>query len=170
MGIDKFLAALTLTARAIAFAGFANMASADSMTYHNGRFDVQGRLPVFFIPARPPDNGNGQAFGSANDSGQIAIYGGYNLEDSFAAYRNTLKGYYLESGAKITLNTGKGNWFVLSGFDGGRIFYLRVIEGRNCDGETVLAHWVIDYEPGDRDIYDDQIGWLSKGLKINDCK
>ncbi len=160
----------TLAAIAIALVSVANLASADSLTYHNGRFDVYGRLPVSFIAGRPPDNGNGLAFDSAGDSGRIVIYGGYNLEDSFAAYRRQFKGYYRDDGAEVTLDTGKGNWFVLSGFHAGRIFYARVIQGKNCDGEVVLGHWIIEYDVSERDIYDEKIGWLAKGLKIGDCQ
>ncbi len=159
-----------LTALVISLVAFAGLASADSMTYYNGRFDVQGRLPISFIAGRPPDNGNGLAFDSANDSGRIVIYGGYNLEDSFAAYRHQFKGFYLDDGAEVTLDSGKGDWFVLSGFHAGRIFYARVIQGKNCDDEIVLGHWIIDYDISERDIYDEQIGWLSKGLKIDDCQ
>ncbi len=154
---------------AMAYVIGSSSALADIMTYHNDRFDIKGRVPIEFIAMHAPENGDGREFRSTINSGRVIIAGSYNLYDSFSEFRKESKRLYVEDGADITLETGGDDWFVLSGFHRGQIFYTRVEQGRNCDGEVVLASMYIEYNPVDRSTYDDQIGGLAKGLQAGSC-
>ncbi len=147
---------------------FAGMAAADSLTYHNDRFDVHGRLPVAVTAEPPPANGDGRNFRSTRNSGRISIYGAYNHMSSLADYRADLAATFRREG-EVTYETGGADWFVLSGREAGRIFYLRVVLGTSCSGDPVLGHWRIDYAPGDRPVYDPMLGELSKSLRVGSC-
>ena len=158
-----------LLAAIVSIMMWAGSVHADSLTYHNDRFDVHGTVPIGFIAEPPPENGDGREFRSQNDSGILLIYGSFNWADTLAAYRADFKSFYTSRGAEVTYEAGREDWFVLSGLDQGRIFYARVVMGTNCDGDTVLAHWIIDYDPADRATYDRDLGWMSKGLKAGSC-
>lgn len=144
-------------------------ALADSLTYHNDRFDVHGTLPVGFVAGPAPQNGDGQSFASPEDSGEISIYGSYNTTDSVAAYREQTKAFHVNEGAEITHEDGQDDWFVLSGSDGETVFYLRVEQGKSCDGDVVLGHWLIEYAEADRAVYDPRVGKMSEGLNVGSC-
>lgn len=144
-------------------------AVADSLTYHNDRFDVHGTLPVGFAAGPAPQNGDGREFSSPEDSGHISIYGSYNTTDSITAYREDTKAFYANSGGEITYEAGQDDWFVLSGTEGGMVFYLRVEQGKSCDGDVVLGHWLIEYAEEDRGVYDPRVGKMSEGLNVGSC-
>lgn len=164
---------MTLRAAALSLAGGAVLcgaaAFADSLTYHNDRFDVHGTLPVAFVAGPAPQNGDGRAFTSPEDSGAISIYGSYNTTDSITAYREQTKAFHVNEGAEITYEDGQDDWFVLSGSDGETVFYLRVEQGKSCDGDVVLGHWLIEYSEADRPVYDPRVGGMAEGLRVGSC-
>lgn len=164
--MTRSAAALSLACGALLWGA---AASADSLTYHNDRFDVQGRLPVNFVAGPAPQNGDGREFSSPDDSGTISIYGSYNTTDSIAAYREQTRAFHENDGAEISYEDGQQDWFVLSGSDGETVFYLRVEQGKSCDGDVVLGHWLIEYSEADRVVYDPRVGGMAEGLRVGSC-
>ena len=164
--MTRCAAALSLACGALLWGA---AASADSLTYHNDRFDVEGRLPVNFVAGPAPQNGDGREFSSPDDSGTISIYGSYNTTDSIAAYREQTRAFHENDGAEIAYEDGQQDWFVLSGTEGGMVFYLRVEQGKSCDGDVVLGHWLIEYSEEDRGVYDPRVGKMSEGLNVGSC-
>lgn len=144
-------------------------ALADSLTYHNDRFEVHGTLPVGFVAGPAPQNSDGRSFASPADSGEISIYGSYNTTESIAAYRDQTRALHVNEGAEITHEAGQDDWFVLSGSDGETVFYLRVMQGKSCDGDVVLGHWLIEYAESDRALYDPRVVGMAEGLRVGSC-
>ncbi len=110
-------------------------ALADDMQYRNSRFGTTAILPADFRASAAPTNGDGRGFSHPSLRGTVSVYGSHNISgDRLADHRDYLTELYLESGMTITYQAGGNNWFVLSGWDGDEIYYLRA-EG--CTGGPV---------------------------------
>ena len=102
-------------------------ALADSLTYTNSRFGTHIELPMQVVPIEAPANGDGYGFKYVGLTGTISVYGQNSSTGAgLSAYRKETEGFF----GDITYSTGKTDWFVLSGYDQGKIFYLRV---NGCD-------------------------------------
>nr|WP_321457886.1 hypothetical protein [uncultured Cohaesibacter sp.] len=105
---------------------------ADDKTYFNGRFGTSATIPAGFVRQPGPKNGDGHSFESQWLEGRISVYGSYGaVADSFKGYRQYLTNLYGSDGKSITYKTNGDNWFVLSGWSGDRIYYLRVVGCNN---------------------------------------
>src|SRR4051794_34587883 len=58
--------------------------------FSNARFGTIGEIPeALFKAQHPPANGDGRTFRSS-DGAEIRIYGNYNTEETFGAYKQAL--------------------------------------------------------------------------------
>ncbi|MBY6115778.1 hypothetical protein KUW09_15425 [Mameliella alba] len=132
-----------------------------------GRFDVHADLPGGYDMGPRPGNDDGRAFFYA-DGAEIRLWGGWVM-DSLAAERRSRLGFYLADGARVTYEASGRDWFVLSGYDGDVIFYLRVEQGRTCGGEEALAYLELRYPEHLRSTYDPRIGGIAGSLGFGPC-
>ncbi|WP_323771409.1 hypothetical protein [Antarctobacter sp.] len=132
-----------------------------------GRFGVHATLPGGYTIDPPPGNDDGRTF-LYPDGAEIRLWGGW-LMDTLASDRADRRGYYLSDGAEITYDAAGADWYVLSGFLGNAIFYLRVEQGRTCGGEAALAHLELLYPVDVRAYYDPQIGAIANSLGFGPC-
>ncbi|WP_300442601.1 hypothetical protein [uncultured Mameliella sp.] len=132
-----------------------------------GRFGVSASLPEGYEIGSRPGNDDGRAF-FYPDGAEIRLWGGWVMEP-LAVERANRRGYYLQDGAEITYDAAGADWFVLSGYAGETIFYLRVETGRTCGGEEALASLEIRYPEALRARYDPQIGDIAGSLGFGPC-
>jgi hypothetical protein len=119
-------------------------------TYNNARFAYSVSYPSdVFTPQGEADNGDGQRFMSRDGHAALIVYGSHN------ALGQTLRGAYSEASSRtrehprhVTYRTLGRNWFVVSGTEGGRIFYQK----------TILVNGIfktvrLEYDEAQRNIY-----------------
>ena len=96
---------------------------ADSLIYTNNRFGTHIELPMQVVPMEAPTNEDGYSFEYRGLTGTISVYGQNSISDSgLTGYRKEAESFF----DNITYRANKGDWFVLSGYDQGKTFYLRV--------------------------------------------
>ncbi|MDJ0820662.1 MAG: hypothetical protein QNJ09_02485 [Paracoccaceae bacterium] len=149
-----FLAALIL---------WAESAAADVY----GRYGVQANVPVRFVMQPPPGNDDGRSF--VDDYGaELRVWGAWPL-GSVAADEAATVAYYADVGGAVTYRARGTSWYVLSGYLGNAIFYLRVERGQTCEGDPVLAHMELLYPEDAREFYDPMVVRLAKSLGFGPC-
>lgn len=100
-------------------------------TYHNSRFDYFISYPEdVLFPQGEADNGDGQKFLSKEADVELLAYGSNNalnqsLEDLY--HHESRGGTGQDSKRVVTYRVLKGNWFVFSGFNSGKVFYQKTI-------------------------------------------
>jgi hypothetical protein len=122
-------------------------------TYHNDRFDYSIDYPKeVLFPQGESDNSDGQKFLSKDANASLIVYGSNNalnqsLED---LYREESRGGTAENPQKVvTYKTLKDNWFVVSGYNSGRIFYQKTIFH-----DDVLKTFLFEYDESEKARYD----------------
>jgi len=73
----------------------------------------------------PPQNNDGRSFVSPQGSINMAVSGSHNVPQRSLneVYQNQLQAYQ-ETG-RVTYKTQQDNWFVISGYQGGDVFYTK---------------------------------------------
>lgn len=132
-----------------------------------GRFGVTGHVPPGFTAGPAPGNDDGRTF-TAGDGGELRLWGSWRIEP-IAADRKATRGYLVSEGANITYEADGRGWFVISGYLGSDIFYLRVEDGITCGGEEARAHLRLLYPIPARDRYDPLVGTIAKSLGFGPC-
>lgn len=114
-------------------------------TYSNARYAYSISYPASLLtPQGEADNGDGQAFRSSDGAAEMRVYGSQDLGGG-------LSGAYSEAqaGKEVTYKTMKGNWFVVSGRDGGKIFYQKTLFKGG-----VFKTFLIEYDAAQKSTYD----------------
>jgi hypothetical protein len=114
-------------------------------TYTNARYGYSIAYPAnLLIPQGEADNGDGQIFRSRDGAAEMRAYGSQDLGGGLeAAYSEA------QEGKTVVYKTMKHNWFVVSGYTGGRIFYQKtMLRG----GE--LKTFTIEYDESQKSVYD----------------
>ncbi len=147
---------------ALAFAvlaAFAAPALAGDQTYVNARFGTVLTFPddIFSRPQPPSENGDGLSWES-DDGGWLGVWGQYNaLEQDEKALLKFLSDTF----ETVTYSrTGKG-FVVLSGYDGGKVFYQRTIFGADDTLHTMLMR----YPKALKAKYDPLVGPVAASLR-----
>jgi hypothetical protein len=114
-------------------------------TYTNARYAYSISYPSgLLVPQGEADNGDGQAFLSKDGSAEMRVYGSQDLGGGLAQmYREA------QAGKEVSYKTMKGNWFVVSGRDGGKIFYQKTMFKGG-----VFKTFSIRYDESQRSTYD----------------
>ncbi|CUH76562.1 hypothetical protein [Tropicibacter naphthalenivorans] len=132
-----------------------------------GRYGVTLDVPGGFEMLPPPGNDDGRGF-TDRAGGRLSVWGSWQIEP-LADERAFRKSSYLEQGAEITYEAGGKTWFVLSGYLGREVFYLRVEDGQTCGGEDARAFFEVTYPVEFRSRYDDLPGRFGKSLGFGPC-
>nr|WP_321524288.1 hypothetical protein [uncultured Cohaesibacter sp.] len=107
------------------------------------RFGTEADIPSSFIAQDAPDAGDGRTFLSPDGSGEIRIYGSFNvLSDTMKAYQEEQLGYMQADGFTLKRQQQGENWFVLAGVEGADVVYLFVKHGKECGPELMHHMWL----------------------------
>ena len=127
-------------------------------TYANDRFGVSICYPADLVHAEPPpENDDGRSF-VAKDGAKIATWGSYNaLASSLAESAQEDVKRLAGSAGQVTYEIVRKDFYVLSGRNGGMVFYNR----------TALSHGTyssieITYPAGDSKIWSGITAHISK--------
>lgn len=100
-------------------------------TYHNARYEFSISYPKNVLyPQGEADNGDGQKFLSKGADAHLLVYGSSNaLDESLVErFREESRGGLADNPKKVvTYKLLKNNWFIVSGFISGRIFYQKTL-------------------------------------------
>lgn len=127
-------------------------------TYANTRFDYTIKYPLnILIPQGESANGDGQKFISPIGQAVLTIWGEHN------ALGESLKSRYNESlnkiSGSITYKAQKDNWFVISGYQGDKIFYQKTIFNND-----IIKTFTITYSKGHRQLFDPIVKEISSSF------
>lgn len=95
-------------------------------SYQNPRFEFSVLYPSNLLTMQPPSaNGDGRIFLSADGETEMRAYGQHNA--LFKTLEDVYKEEYSTEGREITYKTIAKTWFVVSGYEGDKVFYQKQI-------------------------------------------
>lgn len=122
-------------------------------TYFNQRYGYSIDYPKdLLFPQGESDNGDGQVFLSKNTDAKLLVYGSNNaLEQSLEdIYREQSRGGMPDEPQKVvTYRVLKNNWFVVSGYNAGKIFYQKTLLH-----DKQFKTFIFEYDEKQKKIYD----------------
>lgn len=136
----------------------ARPARAGDVTYRNPRFGTSITFPgdIFSRPLEPSENGDGMAWES-EDGAYLGVWGQFNALD---LDEKGMADFLADTVEEVTYRkVGKG-FVVLSGLDGGKVFYQRAEFG--ADG--VIHTLLLRYERSLKSKYDPLVGPIAASL------
>jgi hypothetical protein len=141
----------------------AGQASADSgwHTYCNARFGQCADIPQDFKSDPPPENGDGLIFRDAGGM-SVTVSGSYNVNSSVLGAEQRA---ILEAKPVPAYQAKGPNWFVVSGSEGDRIYYIRKI----VTPEIIATLW-IEYPSTQKEKYGPLIAKISKSFRLQPVK
>ena len=129
--------------------------------YRNDRFGTSIEYPERFRPGRPPANGDGLGFASA-DGASFSVWGGHNaLEHNVQGLERFVRDN-LPGGAKVVYAARGANWFAITGVDGDSIFYERRVISH---AGQIVNGFSIRYPGALKTPYDPVVERMSKSLR-----
>jgi hypothetical protein len=133
----------------------------DWRLYQNDRYGTTIEYPPSFQPQPPPDNDDGRAFKSA-DGAEFSVFASYNAFDfDVAKYRDYVV-KNLDAGAVVTYQAQGGDWFVISGTKGDKVFYQRRLLSH---GKQMTEGFVITYPASLKQTYDPIVARMAKSFR-----
>jgi hypothetical protein len=138
--------------------------TASAETYANARYDFAVDVPGDLSVAAPePDSGDGRSFRSPDNSAELLVFGGWNVEGGFDTEVQARQKFETEEGWEITYASKlekEGSSY--SGAKENRIFYARIIP--RC-GDSGFAMYRLEYPAAEKEKYDAAINQLNASLK-----
>jgi hypothetical protein len=129
-------------------------------TYRNPRFGTTIDYPAQFRPGRPPANGDGLGFTSA-DGASFSVFGGHNaLEQDLAALETSVRESHASD--RISYDQRGENWVVVSGLHRNAIFYERWLLSH---GGRIVNGFVIGYPQRLGPAYDPIVTRMSQSFR-----
>lgn len=99
--------------------------------YYNNRFNYSVAYPIgILIPQGESQNGDGKKFISKDKNIIMAVYGSHNVLNKKLeeVYRTESRNATPENPTRVvTYKTRGDNWFVVSGYENGKVFYNKTI-------------------------------------------
>lgn len=137
-------------------------AKGEWQVYRNPRFGMQLPVPPGMTAQRPPDNGDGQTFRSADGKAELLTWGSFNI-DGIGDVARRFEAALIEPGRTITYKRKTEKWFVISGTrKDGTGFYERYDADKNhCAG------WLISYPQEEEKTYSVIVERIAKGYQAN---
>jgi hypothetical protein len=136
------------------------------LTYRNTRFGLTMIYPSSFVldPGSIPENGDSARFWTADRQATAVVTGTTNrLGQSLTDLLREAQQDVTENGhGVITYRRIKGNWFVLSGFMAGRIFYRRTLLSQEA---SVIGDLWIEFPRSMRPCFDDAVTMMSHSFR-----
>jgi len=131
-------------------------------SYHNDRFGTTADIPAAWKMQPPPENDDGRIFVSPDGRAEIVVNGSYA-----GVVEPDELGYRLEpsEGETIAYKQRKGDWAVVSGTKGDRIFCRKT--RLSCRG-TIANSLSIEYPASEKSRYDSIVTHVEASLKPGD--
>ena len=128
-------------------------------SYGNARFGYSISYPSNLVGKGEAENGDGQVFQTKDKSAKLTVWGANNaLNQSLKAiYNGDLK----ERGKSVTYKTIGANFYVISGKQGGKIFYQKTIRS----SEDTYFTFIFEYAENKRSTYDKATAQIAKSFK-----
>jgi len=129
--------------------------------YDNPRFGTRIAYPAnLFAPLPPPENGDGLSFRSIDGAARFIVFGQFNVLEKTV---EEMLADDLASGQyeQVTYQRKAANWYVLSGYRQGNVFYRKVFVPAGTD---MLHAFEIDYPPQQKAVYDTITARMAKSL------
>lgn len=143
----------------------ASSALAAAYTYVNDRFGTSVTFPMeifsFALPA--PDNGDGQAWESV-DGARLTVFASYNVLEQTPQSLVDTAGEGKGPDFDLTYGKAGSNWAVLSGTEGGMVFYQRYEFGARRDGIDTIHAVLLRYPRELKSKYDPLAGPIAASL------
>lgn len=137
-------------------------AKAEWQTYKNPRFGMSLPVPPGMTAQRPPENGDGQTFRSADGKAELLTWGSFNI-DGIGDVEKRFESALVEPGRTITYKKKTEKWFVISGTrKDGTAFYERY----DAD-KKFCAGWLITYPQADEKSYAPIVERIAKDYSAN---
>ena len=128
-------------------------------TYSNSRFGFAIKYPAHWVPQPAPENNDGRRFDSPDGRASLSAWGSFNaLEDTIGT---GLQREFETPGRKITYKVLKKDWYVVSGYENGNIFYQKTILK-----DDVFYSFLLVYPPEDKSLFDPVVAAVAKSFKI----
>jgi hypothetical protein len=128
-------------------------------TYGNARFGVFVDYPasLFTVKNAPPENGDGQTFGTADGRAELAVWGSYNIDNE------TPEAYLQDKAdlAGVTYKKAGGDFYAISGTRDASVFYQRC----NFPKGDVIACFNISYPEADKAKWDEIVKRIGQSLR-----
>lgn len=122
-------------------------------SYSNARFSYVISYPTGLLtPQGESDNGDGQKFLSRDGQVEMIVYGSENASDHSLRdlYNSQLRSEGNDqSKRQVTYKSLRGNWFVVSGYEGDRVYYQKTIFSGG-----VFKTFRIEYDKSRADVFD----------------
>ncbi|PYE49963.1 hypothetical protein [Deinococcus yavapaiensis] len=115
-------------------------------SYCNARFAYCLTAPSFLVGQGESDNGDGQVFLDRRRAVKLTVWGDLNaLGDTLGKrYERAAR---TSASRRVTYKTLRSSWFVVSGTEGGRVFYQRTMLDAP---RNVYATFLLEYPIGDK--------------------
>jgi hypothetical protein len=132
-------------------------------TYHNSRFDYSISYPAdLLIPQGESVNGDGQRFLSKDRRTELLVYGSHNslnqmLNEVFTQESERSSDH---PNRVVTYKVLRGDWFVVSGTENGRIFYQKTMLR-----ESIFKTFRIEYDESQKQTFDSVTAFIARSFK-----
>ena len=131
-------------------------------TYENGRFGTTIDYPARFLPSAPDETNSGRSF-TSSDGASLSVWGSHNsLDHDVAEAEAFSRKALVDDRALITYSARGVDWFVLSGTQGDKTFYMRqLVQNRTAD----VHGFKIEYPARLDKVYDAIVTRMSRSLR-----
>lgn len=124
--------------------------------YSNARFGYDIEYPDILLPQEEAQNGDGRQFVSSDEKSVLTVYGAIDALDTSIdnMYRSTIN-EYKKDGKKILYKVIDKNWFVLSGYDGDKVFYRKTMRQHQVkDDIDIDITFIMTYPKSQKSTFD----------------
>ena len=136
------------------------------LTYRNARYGLTMTYPSSFVldPGSIPESGDSARFWTADRQATAVVTGAANrLGQSLADLFREAQQDVTENGhGEITYTRRRDNWFVISGYMAGRIFYQRTMI---TQGSRVIGNLWIEFPRAMRPCFEDAVTMMSLSFR-----
>jgi serine/threonine protein kinase len=133
----------------------------DYSSYQNARYNYSIEYPQDILyEQREASNSDGTFFKTKEGVEKLRVYGISNIDIETANELSLDQLYdqellnYSQNTSTITYKKLGTSFFVISGYDNGSVFYLKVIRCKDYGGYNAFAYALLKYSESERDLYD----------------
>lgn len=136
-------------------------------TYTNARFGYSLEYPTILVPQSEATNCDGRHFISSDSKKNLLAFGNYNalLLTIEQLYKKTLD-EYSDEGKRVGYKAQEKNWFVISGFDGDKVFYRKTVRHKINDDSEIDATVIFSYPSAEKALFDKVTEQIAGSLRF----